>query len=151
MLNINDADQLSGQINRNTRELVRAWNSFHGYVEHWRTLSEHAYQGALKLEASEERATTLHGTICSKSFTVHASPLVVDQRLYIEVVVTAEFIELGLRAEAARFLVSSTGDFHQPDTTKSIDALSETPNYSVLTNLLTQVLGTPAPPACGKV
>ena len=149
MLNISDANQLSGQINSNARDLVRAWNSFHGYVEHWRTLSEHAYQGALQLEASEERATTLRGTICSKRFAVRASPLVIDQRIYIEVIVTAEFIELGLRAEAARFLVSSTGDFHQPDSTKAIDAMSETPNYSVLTNMLTQVLSTPAPLVCG--
>jgi hypothetical protein len=150
MLNTQDVEQLSGQISQNARELSRAWDFFDGAVEHWRNLADHFYEGSLKIEPSAGRSALIRGTIASKSFAAHAYPIVMSERLFIEVLVTAEFPELGLRAEALRFLISSSGDFYQPDGTKAIDALGEKPSYTVLVNLLTHVLKTPAPALSDK-
>lgn len=149
MLNTHDPDQLLGVIAGNSRELFRARNSLEGYLEHWIVLAENVYKGVVVIDLTPGESPIARGTVAGKHFAVHAHPVVIDQRAYLEVSVTAEFPGLDLRSLAAQFLVSGSGDIHQVDGQKAIDALDATPNYRLLSNVLAQVLNTSTPAISG--
>lgn len=132
-------------ISRNIQEACRAWNAFYGYVEHWRTLGQLLYQGSFELLPCVASSSMIRGTIATKAFAINACPVVIEEKSFIEVLISAEFPQLGVRVESLRFLISPTGDFHRADGTKLIGAFDEKSSHSILASILENVLKTPMP------
>ncbi|WP_146002214.1 hypothetical protein [Pseudomonas brassicacearum] len=145
MLSAQNIAQDSDLMAKSSRDCVRVWDTFDSYVAHWRTLGEQLYPASFAMEPSSPRASSIRGKIANKHFSINAGSVLVTDRLFIEVLVVAEFLELGVRKESLRFLISPFGDFHQSDGAKVIGAFDEKSNYTVLVKFLVQVLKTSMP------
>ncbi|WP_060507213.1 hypothetical protein [Pseudomonas sp. NBRC 111124] len=103
-----DPGDFSVYLGQTARDITHARTNFLDRLDHWKRLADHKYGQLLSIDQLPEQRG-FAGSVLGKPFSLLISPLVVQGRGRIEVVVTIPSLA-GKETEISRFNVDRNGD-----------------------------------------
>jgi hypothetical protein len=103
-----DPDNFGSYLGQVARDITHARTNFLDRLDHWKVLAERKYGQLVTIEHLPEQRGFI-GSVLGKPFSLLVSPLVIDSKGRLEVVVTTPNLE-GKASEISRFNVDRNGD-----------------------------------------
>ena len=140
LLNIMDTDVVAFELTKNQRQWRSIKQNLNDAFEHWQRLSKDHLKEFLSLDPHNQMTLELTGRAIDKSFRLTLTPFLLETsffgklRVFLPKAGTAEELII------AEYLLDNNGNVSTQKTGPKIDHETKNPNYTLLMNIIHEVL-----------
>ena len=140
LLNIMDTDVVAFELIKNQRQWRNIKQNLNDAFEHWQRLSKDHLKEFLSLDPHNQMTLELTGRAIDKSFRLSLTPFLLEKsffgrlRVFLPKAGTAEELII------AEYLIDNDGNISTQETGPKIDHETKNPNYTLLMNIIHEVL-----------
>lgn len=140
-----DTNAIHSSLMKGMRDWKRAHDEFINCVNFWVSLGNSSFKDTVTLQKPTQLQDPVLGSVLTKEFHIHVSPIMKVNSVYAEIVVEVLHSNSKSGMEVARFLINRDGRFFSTSEDQLLSDETDDPSFVMLSNIVQKVLQTPAP------
>nr|WP_314548052.1 hypothetical protein [uncultured Pseudomonas sp.] len=140
LLNIMDTDVVAFELLKNQRQWQSIKQNLNYAFEHWERLSKDHLKEFLSLDPYDQPTLKLTGRVIEKSFHLSLTPFLLEKSFYGKLRVCMPTTGTNPEVIIAEYLLDNNGNYSTEEPGPKIDQDTKNPNYTLLMNILHEVL-----------